>query len=186
MRKITNNKKFYNTISKTGLATFIGSAAIVSKNIADSVANYDYPNKIGLFLGIGIMYTGLYAHIYSHLNKSKYSKKERYIDDLKNTEGIKEELLKEKSEIKDFEKYLSKVSSSLSNSFSSDLALEANLVNLKLALLDLEDKNKEYKVYDRIRHLEKFRTSELYNNLKEEYNVSKNSINEENKLLKLQ
>ena len=105
---------------------------------------------------------------------------------LKNTEGIKEELLKEKSEIKDFEKYLSKVSSSLSNSFSSDLALEANLVNLKLALLDLEDKNKEYKVYDRIRHLEKFRTSELYNNLKEEYNVSKNSINEENKLLKLQ
>ena len=174
MRKITNNKKFYNTISKTGLATFIGSAAIVSKNIADSVANYDYPNKIGLFLGIGIMYTGLYAHIYSHLNKSKYSKKERYIDDLKNTEGIKEELLKEKSEIKDFEKYLSKVSSSLSNSFSSDLALEANLVNLKLALLD------------RIRHLEKFRTSELYNNLKEEYNVSKNSINEENKLLKLQ
>ena len=73
MRKITNEKKFYNTISKTGLATFVGSAGLVSKTIIDSMANYEYPNKLGLFLGIGIMYTGLYAHIYSHLNKSKYS-----------------------------------------------------------------------------------------------------------------
>ena len=177
MRKITNEKKFYNTISKTGLVTFAGSAGLVSKTIIDSIANYEYPNKLGLFLGIGIMYTGLYAHIYSRLNKSKYSIKDKYINDLKNTEGIKEELLKEKNEIKEFERYLSKVSHGLSNSFSSDLALELNLVNLKLSLIDLKDKNIEYKVYDRIRHLEKFKTSELYNNLKEEYNFKRTKNN---------
>lgn len=177
MRKITNEKKFYNTISKTGLVTFAGSAGLVSKTIIDSMTNYEYPNKLGLFLGIGIMYTGLYAHIYSRLNKSKYSIKDKYINDLKNNEGIKEELLKEKNEIKEFERYLSKVSHGLSNSFSSDLALELNLVNLKLSLIDLKDKNMEYKVYDRIRHLEKFKTSELYNNLKEEYNFKRTKNN---------